>query len=121
MTGCEGTEEEYRDLLLALEPAVPRPLTEIYDSLTGLEEMERLLRGAGLEPIDVWIERRRRVSPPERFLSRMRLVAGHLIADLSADDQNRLWDRIGTALAAHCGPGDFVYHFHKLYATARKP
>ncbi len=120
LTGREGTEQEYRELLLALEPAGPGLLTEIYDSAVGLEEMERLLLAAGLDPVDVWIERRRRVSPPERFLTRWRLVADHLIADLPADEQSRVWDRIGEGLAAHCGAGDFVYHFNKLYATARK-
>jgi hypothetical protein len=51
----------------------------------------------------------------------MRLVAGHLIADLPAGEQATVWDRIGAGLLAHCGPGDFAYHFHKLYATARRP
>jgi trans-aconitate methyltransferase len=121
LTGCDGTEEEYRGLLDALDPPVPPALTEIYSGLVGLEEMARLLEDAGLDPIDVWIERRRRVGPPDRFLERMRLVAGHLIADLPAAEQDAIWNRIRTALVARCGDGPFVYHFHKLYAVARRP
>lgn len=121
LTGCEGTEEEYRRLLLSLGSSVPPAMAEIYESAIGLEEMTQLLRRAGLEPIDVWIERRRRVSPPARFLERTRLVAGHLIAGLPADRQDEIWRRIATALEAHCGSGNFVYHFNKLYATARRP
>jgi len=121
LTGCDGTEEEYRQVVRSLSPAVPAALVDIYDGLVGLEEMDTLIRGAGLEPTDVWIERRRRVSSPDRIVARMRLVAGHLISELPPDEQERIWDRIGAALAASCDEQPFVYHFHKLYAVARRP
>ena len=46
--------------------------------------------GAGLEPIDIWMERRVRHVPVEEYMERMRVVAGHIIGDPS-DPQVAEW------------------------------
>ena len=96
-------------------------LTEIYDSAVGKDEMERPPVTAELESVDLGIERRRRVNPPARFVTRRRPVCGHLIAGLAAAERARVWKRIETTLAARRGSGQVLSHLQELHATARKP
>jgi ubiquinone/menaquinone biosynthesis C-methylase UbiE len=122
LTGGRGTEAEYRDLLAGLRPELPAALAESYEStVRDHVEMETDLLRAGLQPEDVWLERRQRLTPPERFLARWRAVAGHLIADLSPAEQVEIWHRIGAGLRSASGPEGFAYTFVKLFAVARRP
>jgi ubiquinone/menaquinone biosynthesis C-methylase UbiE len=122
LAGARGSDEEYRRLLLSLCPPAPAPLIEIYErGVSDVGELEWALGRAGLEPIDVWIERRRRRSPPDRFMARARAVTGHLIADREPEEQATTWARITAAVVAASEPAGFVYHFNKIFAVARKP
>jgi ubiquinone/menaquinone biosynthesis C-methylase UbiE len=122
LMGGEGTEEEYRQILIAIRSEVPRQFLDVYALQAGrLARIERWLRDAGLEPLDVWMEQRRREGPPERFIGRMRAVAGHLIADLPQEEQDDAWARVLAAVSDASGSGGFVYHFNKAFAVARKP
>jgi len=122
LMGGEGTEEEYRQILLAIRSEVPRQFLDVYALQAGrLARIERWLREAGLEPLDVWMEQRRREGPPERFIGRMRAVAGHLIAGLPQEGQDEAWARVLAAVKEASGPEGFVYHFNKAFAVARKP
>ncbi|MCU0307476.1 MAG: methyltransferase domain-containing protein [Thermoleophilia bacterium] len=116
-----GTEPEYLGLLESLDPPVPRRLVTSYAALAGAEDLEDWIAAAGLEPIDIWLEVRRRVSPPEVFLERMRTVASHLIADLPEHEQAALQDRLAAAVHGVSGPEGFRYTFNKVFAVARRP
>ncbi len=64
------------------------------------------------------MERRIRRVLPERFLERMRVVVGHLHADLSAQELEDLNARVAEGLARVCGPRGFEYTFTKLFTVA---
>ena len=116
-----GGEGEFRVVLAGLEPP-PVNWIGAFDAVQrDIPEMEEYLVAAGLEPIDVWMERRIRRVAPEGFLERMRVVAGHLHSDLSPDELASLNARVAEALARVCGPRGFEYTFTKLFAVARAP
>ena len=84
--------------------------------------METYLIDAGLEPIDIWMERRRRFSTPEAYLERMRVVASHITAGtMTQDEVAQLMERVATGIKAVSDARGFEYTFAKLYAIARKP
>ena len=85
-----------------------------------VDEIAADMRAAGLEPLDVWMERRRRATPPDEFMARTRSVAAHLLGNPPGgfSDLDR---RIDEALHARSGPEGFVYDYCKLFAVARKP
>jgi hypothetical protein len=83
--------------------------------------MEGLLADAGLEQLDVWIERRFRQTPVDDFLERMRVVASHLSEDMDPGELEGHQRRIREAMLEQSGPNGFEYHFCKLFAIARKP
>lgn len=85
-----------------------------------VDEIDADLRAAGLEPLDVWMERRRRHTHPDEFMARTRSVAAHLLAN-PPGGYGDLDRRIETALHDAAGPSGFVYDYCKLYAVARKP
>jgi ubiquinone/menaquinone biosynthesis C-methylase UbiE len=116
-----GGEGEFRAVLAGLEPPVPNWLGAFDVVQRDIPEMERYLSGAGLTALDVWMERRIRRVPPERFLERMRVVAGHLHKDLSPEELEDLNARVAEGLARACGPRGFEYTFTKLFAIARRP
>jgi ubiquinone/menaquinone biosynthesis C-methylase UbiE len=122
LAGGEGVEEEYRRILLDMVPPVPEAWPAVYETApTGEREMLDYLGAAGLEPQDVWIERRFRQTPVDDFLERMRVVAGHLSAGMDPDELEAHQRRIRDTMLATSGSKGFEYHFCKLFAVARKP
>lgn len=117
-----GADGEYRDLIAALDPPVPAELVDAYPRMqVGEDELEAHVVNAGLEPVDVWTERRRRRLPVERFLARKRATESALIAHLPEAEHEAVWRRTGAAVAGAAGPEGFRYTFVKAYAIARAP
>ena len=117
-----GSDGEYRDLIDGLEPAVPRELVDAYPRMqVAAGELAAHVTAAGLEPLDVWTEVRRRHLPPERFLARKRATESALMPDLPEEEREAIWARIGDAVRAASGPEGFAYTFRKAYAVAHRP
>ncbi len=118
-----GGEDEFRQVLRALDPAGPPEWDAAFDFVQrDVAQMETFLVDAGLEPIDIWMERRRRFSTPEAYLERMRVVASHITAgNMTEDEVAALLERVNAGIHAVSGPRGFEYTFAKLYAIARKP
>ncbi len=116
-----GGEHEFRRVLHDLGDAVPPEWDAAFDVVQrDVDEMERYLLGAGLTPLDIWMERRIRHTTPEAYLERMRVVAGHIAgATLSDDEVAALLERVRVALHEISGSRGFEYTFTKLYAVAR--
>lgn len=122
---CSGrkAETEFKRVLSQVEPPVPAAWIGTFDAVQrDQREMEQYLLGAGMEPIDIWMEERIRRQTPEAYLERMRVVAGHLNAGMDPAVLEELQRKIYEATLAACGPdGLFEYTFTKLHALARKP
>lgn len=116
-----GGEEEFRRILSDIDPPVPHWLGAFDIVQRDIPEMESYLESAGLEPVDVWMERRIRRTPVEAFLERMRVVASHLQADMPPDELAAMKEKVTAATQAVSGPRGFEYTFTKLFAIARKP
>lgn len=117
-----GSDRELEALMRAMDPPVPAAWVEVFAHL-GWEagRMEDELELAGLVPLDVWTERRRRRADPAAYVERLRVVASHLSAGLPEDEVVAHGERLGAALHAASGPRGFAYTFDKLYAIARRP
>lgn len=118
-----GGEHEFRDVLRTLDPPPPLEWDAAFDfAQRDVDQMETYLVDAGLEPLDIWIEKRLRHSTPEAYMERMRVVASHVTpADIPADELEDLGMRLDAAMRAASGPRGFTYTFCKLYAVARRP
>ena len=118
-----GGENEFREVLRGLDPPAPPEWDGAFDMVQrDVGEMEEYLVAAGLEPIDVWMERRLRRTSMEAYLERMRVVASHITTGVLSDDQVAdLMERVAAGMAAAAGPHGFEYTFTKLYAVARRP
>lgn len=118
-----GGEQEYRDVLSRLDPPAPKEWEAAFDFVQrDIPEMEAYLTGAGLELVDVWMERRLRRTSVEAYLERMRVVASHITAGVLSDDElAEFMERVAAGTQAVSGPRGFEYTFTKLYAVARKP
>jgi SAM-dependent methyltransferase len=122
LTGGQGVSQEYVDIMTALDPPVPAPWVEIYESGPVSErQMLGWLEDAGLTPLDVWIERRLRRAPTDEILEWMHVVGSHLDDGIPPDEVARHRARIREAMLAAEGPRGFEYHFCKLFALARAP
>jgi ubiquinone/menaquinone biosynthesis C-methylase UbiE len=86
------------------------------DVLTGY------LVAAGLEPLDVFTETRRRATPAAFYSGRLDAVASHLWADLPPAQQEATLARMH-ALIENAADHEGLYHygFVKTYAIARAP
>ncbi len=119
LTAGRGGEDAWRELLERLD--APTAWTGWFaENQRDVDEIAADLRAAGLEPIDVWMERRRRTTPPDAFMARTRSVAAHLLGNPPGGFSD-LDKRIEAALHAASGPDGFVYDYCKLFAVARKP
>ena len=118
-----GGEQEYRDVLSRLDPPAPKEWDAAFDFVQrDVPEMEQYLTDAGLELVDVWMERRLRRTSVEAYLERMRVVASHITAGVLSDDElAEFMERVAAGTRAVSGPRGFEYTFTKLYAVARKP
>lgn len=115
-------EHAFRAVLAGLDPPAPASWDAAFDDVQRDEgEVEEYLLAAGLEPLDIWMESRIRHTTPEAYMERMRVVAGHITADMDPEHREDLNDRIMAAMRAASGPRGFEYVFTKLYALARKP
>lgn len=119
LTAGRGGEQAWQDVLRDM--GAPEDWTGWFAvNQRDVDEIAADLRAAGLEPIDVWMERRRRATPPDAFMARTRAVAGHLLGN-PPGGYSELDRRIEAALHAASGPEGFVYDYCKLYAVARRP
>ena len=119
LTAGRGGEDAWRELLERI--GAPAAWTGWFaENQRDVNEIDADLRAAGLEPLDIWMERRRRATPPDAFMARTRSVAGHLLGN-PPGGFSELDQRIEAALHAESGPGGFVYDYCKLFAVARKP
>jgi hypothetical protein len=119
LTAGRGGEDAWRELLEGI--GAPAAWTGWFaENQRDVDEIEADLRAAGLEPLDVWMERRRRTTPPDAFMARTRSVAGHLLGN-PPGGFSELDQRIEAALHAASGPDGFVYDYCKLFAVARRP
>ena len=119
LTAGRGTDGELLDVM---DPPVPAAWTGVFEHIhRDVREMHGLLRGAGLEPLDVWSETRWRTAPVDAYMARLQTVASHLSSDLPPEEAAAHGQRLGDALAAASGPDGFAYSFVKLFAVARRP
>jgi ubiquinone/menaquinone biosynthesis C-methylase UbiE len=119
LTAGRGGEDAWRELLERI--GAPVAWTGWFaENQRDVDEIAVDLRAAGLEPLDVWMERRRRSTDPDAFMARTRSVAGHLLGN-PPGGFSELDQRIDAALHAESGPDGFVYDYCKLFAVARKP
>ncbi|MFP5451263.1 MAG: class I SAM-dependent methyltransferase [Thermoleophilia bacterium] len=119
LTAGRGGEEPWQQLLADI--GAPEAWTGWFArNQRDVDEIADDLRAAGLDPIDVWMERRRRSTPPDAFMARTRSVAAHLLGN-PPGGFSELDQRIEAALHARSGPDGFVYDYCKLFAVARAP
>lgn len=116
-----GGEGEFRRILARLEPGVPAWVGAFDAVQRDIPDMEGYLRHAGLDALDVWMERRIRRVDPGAYLERMRVVAGHVSGDMDPAERESLDARIWEGLRQASGPDGFEYTFTKLFALARRP
>jgi ubiquinone/menaquinone biosynthesis C-methylase UbiE len=118
LTAGRGSEDAWRELLEGV--GAPAEWTGWFaENQLDVDEIAAHLRDAGMEPIDVWIERRRRATPPGAFMARTRSVAAHLLRN-PPGGFSEIDRRIEAALRAAAGPEGFVYDYCKLFAVARR-
>lgn len=115
-----GAEEEFRRILADIYPPMPQWIGAFELVQRDIDEMEVYLESAGLEILDIWMERRIRRVPVEEYLGRLRAVASHLNAGLSAEELTDLDAKVTAATTKAAGPRGFQYTFTKLFAIARK-
>lgn len=117
-----GHDHEYTEVLRAVEPPVPAAVIDIFDTAqVHPDDTERQIAAAGLDPIDVWVERRRRRVPPDRYMARITTVGSHVWSQvMEPDAQADMVERITAAVKRAAGPGGFEYTFTKTYAIARR-
>ncbi len=119
LTAGRGGEDAWRELLERV--GAPADWTGWFaQNQRDVDEIAADLRAAGLEPLDVWMERRRRHTDPDAFMARTRSVAAHLLGN-PPGGFSELDQRIDRALHEAAGPDGFTYDYCKLYAVARKP
>ncbi|WP_217915753.1 class I SAM-dependent methyltransferase [Miltoncostaea marina] len=119
LTAGRGGEDAWRELLERV--GAPADWTGWFAAnQRDVDEIAADLRAAGLEPLDVWMERRRRHTDPDAFMARTRAVAAHLLGN-PPGGFSELDRRIERALHDAAGPDGFAYDYCKLYAIARRP
>src|SRR5690606_832586 len=103
-----GTDEQFRRVLEAIEPPVPRPWVEVFDRIhrTG-DEVAGYMEDAGLEIVDAWDERRVRRTSPEAYMARIQAVASHLSEGLDPDEAAAHGARVVEAVTRAAGPRGF--------------
>jgi len=117
----KGGEQDYRDIIADVEPINYKWLGAFDGNLRDIGEMEGYLTHAGLEPLDIWMERRVRHVPVEEYMERMRVVAGHVIGDPTKPDVAEWLGKVEDRMRERSGPRGWRYEFMKLFALARRP
>ncbi len=119
LTAGAGGEDAWRQVLQGV--GAPEDWTGWFAAnQLDVDQMAAYLQAAGMEPIDVWMERRRRHTDPDAFMARTRSVAAHLLGN-PPGGYSELDQRIHQALRDAAGPEGFEYDYCKLFAVARRP
>lgn len=114
-----GGEKEWAEVLKRV--GAPAHWTGWFaENQRDVDEMATDMTAAGLDPLDVWMERRRRHTDPDAFMARTRSVAAHLLGN-PPGGYSPLDQRIAAELHRQAGPDGFAYDYCKLFAVARKP
>jgi len=122
LTSGRGTDLEFRDVLRQIRPPVPPVWIAAFDySQLDERELEAMLESAGLEPVDIWLERRWRRATPDAYLARIGAVASHLSSHLDPAELEGHVARTQAAVVEASGPRGFEFTFAKLFGVARKP
>lgn len=118
-----GHDFEFTEVLRTVIPPVPPPVIEVFFTAQVFpDDVEEQLVAAGLEPIDVWVERRHRRIPPERYMARITTVGSHVWTQImSPAEADAMIKRVTAAVEAAAGPRGFEYTFTKTFAIARRP
>lgn len=117
-----GTDEEFREILEGIEPAVPPAWLEVFPLIhRSAGQLADYMEQAGLEVVDVWEERRVRRAAPEAYLARINAVASHLSADLDPGEAAAHGERVMQGVVDAAGPRGFEYAFVKLFGVGRRP
>ncbi len=117
-----GTDEEFRTILEAIEPPVPRAWVDVFGAIhRSAEELAGYMEDAGLEVLDAWEERRVRHVAPEAFLARITAVSSHLSAGLDPEEAAAHGARVVEAVMGATGLRGFRYTFVKLFGIGRRP
>ena len=118
-----GHDAEYTDVLRSIEPAVPTPVIDVFNTAQVFPgETEAQIVAAGLMPLDVWVETRTRRVPPERYMARITTVGSHVWSRIMEPaEAEAMVARITAAVERAAGPRGFEYTFTKTYAIARRP
>ena len=114
--------ETVQRIRAAGEPRLGRLADAIEGNQVDPDVLTRHIVAAGLEPVDVWTETRRRAVTPASYSARLEAVASHLWSDLPEPGQREVIARMRSLLDAHAGPGGlYRYGFVKTFAVARRP
>jgi len=117
-----GTDEEFRQILEAVDPPVPREWVEVFGLIhRDAAQLRDYMEGAGLVDVDVWEERRVRRVTPEAYMARIDAVASHLSSGLDPDEAAAHGARVAQGVVEASGPLGFEYAFVKLFGIGRRP
>jgi ubiquinone/menaquinone biosynthesis C-methylase UbiE len=117
-----GHDREFAALLMGEDPPLFPRLAETFEVTSiSAEALGGFIAAAVLEPLDLWIEERRRRTSPERYLARVTTVGSHLIDDVPEDERERQLRRVRELMAGTSGDGSWSYTFTKIFAVARAP
>ncbi len=104
------------------DPLLGRLADSIESNQVDPDVLTRYLADAGLEPVDVWTETRRRLVTTASYSARLEAVASHLWADLPVAEQEAVVARMRVLLETSADvEGGYRYGFVKTYAIARAP
>lgn len=92
----------------------------IEDNQVDPDVLTAYIAAAGLEPLDVWTERRHRTVTAASYAARLEAVASHIWADLAEAGQADAIGRMRALLEEHADADrHYRYHFVKTFAIAR--
>lgn len=121
LTAGRESERELRTIMAGV-PGLPDSWHAVFDLIHRDErDLEDLMEGAGLQPIDIWAERRRRRLSAQGYLDRIRATSWQVSGDLEPAEAEAHWERLSAAVHAAAGARGFEYTFVKTFGVARQP
>lgn len=121
LCSARGAQHEFRLILTETYPRMPHWIGAFDLIPRDIDKLQDYLEDAGLEIIDIWIERWVRRVPVDEDLCPIRVVACHLMAGLIEGELADLDTKITAATIEASGPRGFECTFTKLLAIASKP
>jgi ubiquinone/menaquinone biosynthesis C-methylase UbiE len=101
-------------------PVLQRLADSVEDNEIDPDVLAEYLTAAGLEPLDVWTEMRRRSVSPADYGARMEAVGTHLWADLPPTEQSAALEQMYALFRSGAADGrTYRYSFVKTFAIAR--